>query len=154
MLKIVGEMYFYTRVWIKLGFRFPPGPPLSKDVAKIMFLTAIYVNFLWNLLTAIIVNFNLYWSSHCYGGGIQWEGKMIAFRINICILGFTTTSRPYRHGHFSWGRQLGNPVISWNGGAYRPCLFFFAVCDTPEFISLVFISRKIGNCAGHELMPR
>ena len=55
-----GWNVFYTRVWIKLGFRFPPGPPLSKDVAKIMFLTAIYVNFLRNLLTAIIVNFNLY----------------------------------------------------------------------------------------------
>ena len=83
-----GWNVFYTRVWIKLGFRFPPGPPLSKDVAKIMFLTAIYVNFLWNLLTAIIVTFNLYWFSHCYGGGIQWEDKMIAMRINICILGF------------------------------------------------------------------
>ena len=83
MCKVEGEMYFYTRVWIKPGFRFPPRPPLIKDVAKIMFLTAIYVNFLRNLLTAIIVNFNLYWSSHCYGGGIQWEGKVIAFRIHM-----------------------------------------------------------------------
>ena len=145
MCKVVGEMYFYTRVWIKLGFRFPPGPPLSKDVAKIMFLKAIYVNFLWNLLTAIIVNFNLYWSSHCYGGGIQWEGKMIAFRINICILGFTTTSRPYRHGHFSWGRQLGNPVISWNGGAYRPCLFFWPFVTHLSLSAWVIVHFLLGS---------